>query len=97
MVKVGQIAIDRTNIRVNANRHRTLRYQELQDEEQRLAKIRAAKQRLEEAAEQAAEQARETRTANGGKHADNASRKRYQVAAARPVEKQNPQNNLTNP
>jgi len=69
---------------------------ELKSSEQRLKKIRAAKQRLEQQAEQRAVQARQERARSGGKHRNNASRKRYQAATA-PIEKANPQYNFTDP
>ena len=69
---------------------------ELKSSEQRLKKIREAKQRLEQQAEQRAVQARQERARSGGKHRNNASRKRYQAATA-PIEKANPQYNFTDP
>lgn len=69
---------------------------ELATAQARLEKLRAARQRLAEEAAERAEAARKEREANGGKHADNAAKKRYQ-RAVRPVEGANPQCNLTDP
>src|SRR6202521_3432819 len=138
LVKVGQIAIDSTKMRAQADRNRTVRYQQLQEaegvldqrvrallaeaaqvdsqedarygagrkpedlpaelksSEQRLRKIREAKHRLEQQAEQRAAQARQERERSGGKHRNNASKKRYQVATAA-IEQANPQYNFTDP
>jgi transposase len=136
MVKLGEVAIDGTKMRANADRNQTMRYAGLSEAEQemekriqqilaeaaqvdaeedarygkgqraedlpaalattkqRLEKIRAAKQKLEQEAAQRAEAARQEREANGGKHRNNAAKKRYQRATA-PVAKANPQCNLT--
>jgi len=51
---------------------------------------------LEQQAEQRAAQARQERERSGGKHRNNASKKRYQAATAA-IEKANPQYNFTNP
>lgn len=64
--------------------------------EQRLRKIREAKQRLERQAAERAAEARAEREHGGGKHRNNASRKRFE-AATRPVEQANPQYNFTDP
>lgn len=69
---------------------------ELATSEQRLRKIREARQKLEQQANQRAAQAREERERSGGQHRNNASRKRYE-AATTPVEKANPQYNFTDP
>lgn len=138
MVQLGQIAIDSTQIRAHADRHRTMRYQQLEQaerelekrvralleeaaqvdaeeearygvgrkaqdlpaelatSEQRLRKIRAAKQKLEQQAAERAVAARQERENQGGKHRNNASKKRFQTAT-RPVEQANPQYNFTDP
>jgi transposase len=138
MVKLGQVAIDGTKMRANADRNRTRRYQRIVEKEQelereverilgeaaqrdaeedarygkgqkpedlpaalstrekRLEKIREARQRLEKQAAERAELAEKERAANGGKHRDNAAKKRYQRATAG-VEKSNPQYNFTDP
>jgi len=69
---------------------------EMATSEQRLRKIREARQKLEQQAAQRASQAREERERSGGKHRNNASKKRFQ-AATQPVEKANPQYNFTDP
>jgi hypothetical protein len=69
---------------------------ELKSSQQRLRKIREAKQRLEQQAEQRAAQALQERERSGGKHRNNASKKRYQAATAA-IEKVNPQYNFTDP
>src|SRR5216117_72736 len=51
---------------------------------------------LEQQADQRAAQARQERERSGGKHRNNASKKRYQAATAA-IEKANPQYNFTNP
>lgn len=138
MVQLGQIAIDSTKIRAHADRHRTMRYQQLEQaervledrvralleeaaqvdaaedarhgvgrkaqdlpaelatSEQRLRKIREAKQRLEQQAAERAAAAQQERERNGGKHRNNASKKRFQTAM-RPVQQANPQYNFTDP
>jgi len=136
LVKLGQMAIDSTKIRAHADRHRTMRYQQLEEAEraldervrallqeaaqvdaeedarygkeqkpqdlpaelatsqQRLQKIREAKQKLEQQAAERAAAARQERENQGGKHHNNASRKRFE-AATRPVRQANPQYNFT--
>lgn len=69
---------------------------ELRSSEQRLRKIREAKQRLEQQAEQRAAQVRQERERSGGQHRNNASKKRYQAATAA-IEQANPQYNFTDP
>ncbi|HET8667774.1 MAG TPA: IS1182 family transposase [Terriglobales bacterium] len=138
MVKLGHVAIDGTKMQANADRNQTMRYRELEKEEQelrqqveqilaeaeqldqqederygkggkpealpadmatrqaRLEKIRAAKRKLEAEAAERATAAQQEREANGGKHANNAAKKRYQKAM-QPLEKANPQCNLTDP
>ena len=69
---------------------------ELATSEQRLRKIRQAKQKLEQQAAERAAEARAERERQGGKHRNNASRKRFETAT-RPVEQANPQYNFTDP
>jgi hypothetical protein len=136
MVKLGRVAIDGTKMQANADRNKTMRYRDIEKEEQelqqqveqilaeaeqvdqqederygkggkpealppelatkqaRLEKIRAAKQKLAAEAAERAEAARKEREANGGKHASNAAKKRYQKAT-QPVDKADPQYNFT--
>jgi transposase len=67
---------------------------ELASAEQRREKLRAAKQKLEREAAARAEAARREREANGGKHRRDAAKKRFR-RETRPVDKANPQQNLT--
>lgn len=67
---------------------------ELATTEQRREKFRAAREKLEREKAEREEEARQERAAHGGKHADNAAKKRYQ-RATQPVEKANPQYNFT--
>jgi transposase len=69
---------------------------ELATAQARLEKLRAARQKLAQEAAERAEAARKEREANGGKHANDAAKKRYQ-RATQPVEEANPQGNLTDP
>jgi transposase len=136
MVKVGQVAIDGTKMRANADRNYSFRYNELSEQEQalqkqveqmlveaaqidaeedaqygkgrkpeelpeelrsaetRLAKIREIRQRLQQEAEERAAAARKERAESGGKHRNNAARKRFE-RATQPVEKRNPLCNFT--
>ena len=64
--------------------------------EQRLKKIREAKQRLEQEARERAEAAAQERNSNGGKHKNQAAKKRYK-RAHEPLSKANPQYNWTDP
>lgn len=54
MVKVGQIAIDSTKIKAHADRHRTMRYQQLEEAERAMEE--RVRQLLAEAAEVDAEE-----------------------------------------
>lgn len=64
--------------------------------EQRLKKIREAKQQLEQEARERAEVADQERSSNGGKHKNQAAKKRYK-RAHEPLAKANPQYNWTDP
>jgi transposase len=64
--------------------------------EQRLKKIREAKAQLEQEARKRAEAAAQERTSNGGKHKNEAAKKRYK-RAHQPLAKANPQYNWTDP
>jgi transposase len=136
MVKLGQVAIDGTKMRANADRNQTMRYEKIEEQErevqkkveqilaeaeqadaeedarygkgrkaeelpaalatsqQRLEKLRAAKEKLAREAAERAELARKQREANGDKPRSNAEKKRYQRDTAA-VEKANPQHNFT--
>jgi transposase len=67
---------------------------ELDTVEKRLEKIRAAKRKLEQEAAERRQQAEEGRAEKGGKHENNAAKKRYQ-RDTQAVEKANPQHNFT--
>lgn len=138
MVKIGAVAIDGTKMMANASPGRTLRYQQLEEAERRLAermrqmleeaeqvdaeederygrgqseqdlpddmataeqrlnKIREAKQRLEEEARKRARESELEREQSGGKHRNQAAKKRYQ-RAHQDMAKANPQYNFTDP
>lgn len=66
----------------------------LADAEQRLKLIREAKAKLERDAAEKAARARQERESHGGKHASQASKKRYQRATAG-LSQANPQHNFT--
>lgn len=135
LVKVGTVAVDGTKMLANANPERTVRYNELDEaerriarrwleeaeradeeddarqgkgqsasdlpaelatSEQRLQKIREAKAQLEQEARERAEAAEQERRDHGGKHSNDAAKKRYH-RARQPVAKLNPQYNWTDP
>jgi hypothetical protein len=136
MVKVGQVAIDGTKMRANADRNCSFRYNQLSEQEQalqkqvdqilaeaaqcdaeedaqygkgrkpeelpqelrsaetRLEKIREIRQRLQREAEGRAAAAQKERAESGGKHRNNAARKRFE-RATQSLEKRNPLVNFT--
>jgi transposase len=133
--KIGVVAIDGTKMLANANPERTVRYNELDSAERRLArwlleeagrvdaeddarygkgnspsdlpadmataeqrlkKIREAKAQLEQEARERAEAADKERASNGGKHKNEAAKKRYKRGHT-PIGKANPQYNWTDP
>ena len=135
LVKMGVVAIDGTKILANANPERTIRYNQLEEAERRLArrwleeaeqvdaeedqrygqgqspsdlpadmataeqrlqKIRAAKQQLEQEARERAEATEQERQASGGQHKNEAAKKRFKRAHT-PLFQTNPQYNWTDP
>jgi transposase len=133
--KIGVVAIDGTKIMASANPQQTVRYNELDSAERRLArwlleeaeridaeedarygkgnhpgdlppelataeqrlkKLREAKAQLEQEARERAEAADKERQASGGKHKNQAAKKRYQRAHTA-IDKANPQYNWTDP
>ena len=69
---------------------------ELATTQQRIEKIQQAKRQLEEEAKEKADKARAERAASGGKHRNEAAKKRHQ-RATQPIEKSNPQHNAVDP